>query len=210
MSGRIDASRRFVLTFHVQDSSLHIFEETIKNSGITGGNYVNRGLYLNKRPPEGGPARPVRASDLFVGVSLELSVGKKMKITEMDASSIDYCERHANEFPLFDITRILPKVAAAAKAARLELRDLFAPADVAHRGMVNEGSRFLDVLERNGLTKDLVEQECIVLLRAFNTNKPRLESSVHYHDFCDHTATVAVQQVRTMHDYQFRIRVPSA
>src|SRR3546814_574134 len=89
---RIDASRKFVLTYYVQDGSVHIFEETIKNSGILGGHYVNRGHYLNKNPPEGGPGRPIRASDVFVGATLELSVGKKMKVLEMDASCISYCE----------------------------------------------------------------------------------------------------------------------
>lgn len=184
-----------MLTYYVQDGSVHIFEETIKNSGIIGGNYVNRGRYLIKNPPEGGPARFVRASDLYVGASIHLSAGKKMKIVELDASCIDYCERNPSEFPLFDISRILPKVVAAAKTARLEMRALFAPLDVARTGMIESGQRFLDVLNRNGLTKDLAEQECIVLVRAFSTDKAQPEAPVQYRDFCDYAAAVAVQQV---------------
>ncbi len=45
-------SRLFHLTFYLEDDTLAIYEENIRNSGVVGGYYLKRGAYLNELPSE--------------------------------------------------------------------------------------------------------------------------------------------------------------
>lgn len=192
---RVDVTRKFVLTYHLEDDSIHIFEETVKNSGIIGGNYLTRGRYMNTTPVEGGPPRHARATDLFVGSIIGLSVGKKMQITEMDGQSMDFCESNPDEFPLFDITRILSKIMTAARSSRVSFRGLFHARDTTNSGIISTGDEFLAILEDVGVLEALNQHEKIVLVREYCTHKAQPQLGIAYPEFCDSMAVMALQTV---------------
>jgi len=41
---RIDATRCFALTYYLEDDTIQIYEEIVRNSGVGGGNFLKRGF----------------------------------------------------------------------------------------------------------------------------------------------------------------------
>jgi hypothetical protein len=105
----VDADRRFLLTYYMEDNTLGVFEDVVKNSGIPGGNFLRRGVYQNGAPPEGGGPRRFWATDVFLGNRIVLN-GNEMEIAQMDDASVKFCEDNYDEFPLFDPYEVVGKL----------------------------------------------------------------------------------------------------
>lgn len=104
-----DTERRFLLTYYMEDNTLGVFEDVVKNSGFPGGNFLRRGIYQNGLPPEGGGARRFWANDVFLGNRIILN-GSEMEIYQMDDASVKFCEENWEEFPLFDPYEVVRKL----------------------------------------------------------------------------------------------------
>lgn len=105
----IDASRNFMLTFFLEDDSVGIFEEVIRNSGIVGGTFLKRGQYINGLPPDSDEPRPFKPTDFYLGNVISIN-GYEMQITLMDDMTVQFCEEHPDEFPLFDAFSIMERL----------------------------------------------------------------------------------------------------
>lgn len=64
-------------------------------------------------------------TDIFTGAILGLYSHVKMTVDEMDASSMQFCEDHCEEFPLFNAYAICAKLLDNTLAARVDLRRAF-------------------------------------------------------------------------------------
>lgn len=102
----VNLSRNFMLTFHLEDDTIGVYEEVIKNSGVDGGNFLKRGNYDNGLPPDGEEPRPFVATDIYLGNIILLN-GYEMQIVEMDDMSVRFCEENSDEFPFFDTFAII-------------------------------------------------------------------------------------------------------
>ena len=62
--------RRFVVTFHVVDGTVSVYEPPVRNSGVLGGKFLERTLEAVKKP---GSNVPYLARDFHVGATIVLN-----------------------------------------------------------------------------------------------------------------------------------------
>ena len=140
-----DQGRRFNINFFMEDGHMSIFEEEVRNSGVVGGTYLNKGRWVNHLPPEGGAPRYFVARDIFVGNVI--SVNKvEFQITELDGATLRFCEKNADEFPMSDTFEILMKLLDQVTENALSLRDLCKGLDPKGRGFFRK-EKFVDLLD---------------------------------------------------------------
>ena len=82
-----DTVRRFVITYYLADDHLMIFEPPIRNSGIMGGKFLEKGVYVNNVTGE-----LVSPSDFGIGQDIEI-VRSRFTIEACDEYTAKYLER---------------------------------------------------------------------------------------------------------------------
>ena len=65
-----DDERRFVVTFHVVDNTVSVYEPPVRNSGVLGGKFLERTFEAVKKP---GSSVPYLARDFHVGAIIVLN-----------------------------------------------------------------------------------------------------------------------------------------
>lgn len=133
----IDAKRIFMITFYLEDDTVHIYEEIVRNSGIIGGTFLKRGKYLNALPPEGEITRYFVPQDIYLGNVISLN-GNEMKILEMDNLSMKFCETYPDEFPMFDPFHICYRLTEHSVGSKLDLRSIWMKLDPNQSGLVEK------------------------------------------------------------------------
>jgi hypothetical protein len=98
-----------MITFRLEDDSIQIYEDIVRNSGLAGGNFLKRGRYLNSLPEDSDVPRYFKQSDFYLGNVFCIN-GNEMQITEMDNMSLRFCESYPDEFPMFDSYQIVDHV----------------------------------------------------------------------------------------------------
>lgn len=145
-----------------QNNSKQMSSQTITlASGLTYGNL----------PP---PARWVQGKDMFLGNVLCVN-GTTFQITEMDNVSLKFCESYPDEFPMFDLARILVDSMLFDKIVRqyrCDLRSLFSSADESKQHLLPRDT-FLLVLDSLQLLQPLNDQELLTILRRFQEDYHR-------------------------------------
>lgn len=103
---KINTSRNFTITFYLEDDTLSVFEDVMRNSGMTGGSFLKRGRYQNALPEDSDYPRPFLATDIYLGNVISVN-GVDFRIKEMDEMSVDFCEASPEEFPMFDALNVV-------------------------------------------------------------------------------------------------------
>jgi hypothetical protein len=169
----VDLTREFLITFYLEDDTVQVFEEVKRNSGFWGGTFLKRGKYMND-------SNPIIATDIFLGNVICLN-GCKLHITEMDNMSLQFCETNPDEFPLANINKIVGEIVANVKSKHWDIRGFFTAADTNNTSLLSS-EKFVDILEENSLTNNLLDQEMLTLIRRFSDSS---KNNVFYPDFCD-------------------------
>jgi hypothetical protein len=200
----VNSTRKFVLTYYLEDDSIQVFEETVKNSGVVGGTFLKQGRHQNIEPSDGGAPRVFKPTDIYVGNTVGLHGGGKMLIVEMDSASIHFCESHPEEFPLFDVHRICATIAERCIERRLSLRSIFKPHDLTNSGLLDNPQILLQLLQSCSVIPELSHQEQLVLLRRYS-DQPT-SAQVSYADFCDTVVQAALARQGTSHAVRTLLR----
>lgn len=174
----IDASREFMITYYMEDDTVQVFEDCKRNSGITGGNFLKRGKYINLLPSDAEEPRHFKPTDIFIGNIVSFN-GFEMQIIELDNLSLRFCENYPDEFPMNDTFRIIGSILNAVVRFGLDLRTVFRAADTKRVGSLSQDA-FIEVLEANNLIDELNDQELLTLLRRFKDG-----DQFHYTELCD-------------------------
>lgn len=190
---RVDQRRVFMLTFHLEDDSVAVYEERTKNSGCAGGQFLKRGVYSNGLPPDSSTPRPFIARDIYLGNVILLN-GYEMQITEMDDLSVKFCEENSDEFPFFDTYEIIHKLMGGVLDLGLDLRQFI----VEHYDPHNEGflkrDDFVRCLEDLQLSQEMNDQELMTLMRRFKSvlegnlqlrRNNQSHAKYYFHEMCD-------------------------
>ncbi len=167
----IQAERRFIISYFLADDSILVHEPPIKNSGVSGGKFLER-MKIKK------PNHPPYSTELPRYYSQEdFYVGARLLVNDFDFTLCDadeYCfkfmESHPEMFPLSNKQSVLNKLRSRARpehvselAAQLRHIDQFNSGLVGFRTFVNAA---MDIL--SGV---LNEQESITLARAYALEK---------------------------------------
>lgn len=193
-----DQMRLFSITFYLEDNTLSIYEEVVRNSGCVGGTFLSRGRYTNYLPFDGNDARYFMPKDMFMGNVL--SINKvEMQIIEMDGASLKFCEQHPDEFPMSDTFEILMKILDKVIENATNVRKVCKDQDRAQSGTFDK-QKFIQLLDSLYTTQDgstsvatdsmisdekmsvLNDQEILTILRRFHDNHSDL---YHYDEMCD-------------------------
>ena len=180
----IDGSRPLQLIYHLNDDSIQIYEVPVRNSGISGGNYLKRGKYFNFLPPAGEEPRRFTKTDIFLGNIFSIN-GQEMQIIEMDSATLRFCEAYAQDFPMSDTFKIVHGMVEKTISQKIDLRVGFQKLDPNNVGYVDQNT-FVRALDSWGLTGQLNDQELITILRRFQGENPGQTGMVYlYHELCD-------------------------
>ncbi|CAG0880053.1 unnamed protein product, partial [Darwinula stevensoni] len=172
----VDETRRFVLSFYVEDRSLHIYEIFInRHLGIRQGRFLSR-----TRVKRGDTGEALREGDFHVGATLPIN-GFHFHLLQADDFTVGYMEGHPEQFPQSDVRRIREKVAAAMDEGGKKLlefcRRVVALLDPDQRGLC----RFHAFREELGKETELSSQEWMTLCRAYaaqRDHRPSLDAIV--------------------------------
>ena len=181
----INKTRNFTITFFLEDDTLSVYEDVKRNSGLVGGNFLKRGVYVNGLPPDSDVPRNFVATDIYLGNVVQAN-GLEFRIIEMDELSVDFCESCPDEFPFFDAFQIasgilhkvvqillyllalISNVSIASKVVRnkIDLRFLMASSDPTGKGWISDEA-FVRMLDDTGLAEKLNDQEMLTIMRRF-------------------------------------------
>jgi hypothetical protein len=169
----IDMTRIFDLTFYLEDDTLAIYEENIRNSGVVGGYYLKRGSYVNELPPELADTsrgeilpRPYVPTDIYLGNILGVN-GSIYQVIEMDDLSIRFCEENSDEFPYFDSLAIIQHVIGKVLVKRIDLRDYIERYHDVERRYWIDDREFVSCLEEIDIIGEMNDQEVMTVMRRF-------------------------------------------
>lgn len=174
--GLDDVNRRFVIIYYVQNGTVKILEEKIRNSGFVGG------LFLSRRKIQMGEDTYLTDRDLYVGCKLKI-LNHRFLLLGANDSTLRYMEDQ--KFPRSSFYAIIEKTRSRllneAKSGNLVRR--FEAREDRPNFISIDGARA--VFAEYGLIGDedfqLSEQELLTLLRA-NGNK---ESTFNYRKVVD-------------------------
>ncbi|XP_068244018.1 EF-hand domain-containing family member C2-like [Palaemon carinicauda] len=88
-----DRDREFIINFYIFDSTVSVFEIPRLNSGLRAGMFLSRGLVA-----KGESGQYVKGQDLFAGNVITLN-SHTFYITHADEFTLNFMEKHADEFP---------------------------------------------------------------------------------------------------------------
>ncbi|XP_009071519.1 PREDICTED: EF-hand domain-containing family member C2-like, partial [Acanthisitta chloris] len=133
----IDKGRKFIISYFLSDDTISIFEHTLRNAGIRGGKFLERGRI--KKPGQelfkSEPSEYYEAQNLFVGARVCFH-GHNFLLVDADEYALNYMEKHANEFPMADTGVILKKLKDLTEPRSEEIRKTFAASDPEHTNVI--------------------------------------------------------------------------
>eukprot|EP00760_Papus_ankaliazontas_P018499 PhM_4_TR17513/c0_g1_i1/m.51060 len=166
-----DEIRRFVLTYFLADDTIAIFEPAVRNSGIIGGKFLQRGKIKNAATGE-----YFKAHELFVGANI--SIHKHVfTITSSDERSVAFMEQHSQQYPHSNINLIMCKLRSMLMANGTGLREAFDSADRDGSGGLNY-DEFAAIISQ--LNLPLSPQEILTVMRYMDRND---DGSISYSEF---------------------------
>lgn len=171
----IDKDRKFIVSYYLSDDTISFFEPPLRNSGIIGGKFLERGRIkkVGQEIFKSEMSEYITASDLFVGAKVVFN-NFDFVITDADEYAFRYMEQHAAEFPQANMSLILGKIRAGAAAKSKEVKQMIADADGASSGKVPYET-FRNILTSVG---GLSEHEIMTVGRHYAHREPAEVDSV--------------------------------
>ncbi|NXH20112.1 EFHC2 protein, partial [Bucco capensis] len=133
----IDRDRKFTISYFLSDDTIAVFEHIQQNTGFLGGKFLERGRI--KKPGQelfkSEPSECFKAQDLFIGARVCFH-GHNFLLVDADEYTLNYMEKHANEFPVANIGVILKKLKDITEPHLREVRQRFAATDPEHTKVI--------------------------------------------------------------------------
>ncbi|KAM6985038.1 EF-hand domain-containing family member C2 [Aplochiton taeniatus] len=165
-SNPVNRERLFVISFYLSDDSITVYEPPQRNSGVLGGQFLERGRV--KKPGQelfkSEMSKYFSAQDLFVGARLNIN-SRIFLLVDADEYAFNYMEQHAEEFPRANMGAIISKLRSIPEAKQREIKQFLSLSDPGNTGLIPyEPFRGLLV----GLECGLSEHEVMMLGRCFS------------------------------------------
>lgn len=193
----INKDRRFILTYYLEDDTVAVYEEALKNSGIglegKGGTYLKRGKYVNALTQ-----KEFEASDLFTDGLICVQGYDPLRVLEMDLHSVMHMEHNPHTFPFSNMDIIMRKILDRLRIYHCDLRKLFKVHDPRAGGVLSY-DLIIKILMDANLAQALNTQEVLTLCRFFSDpdewGLPSITQPIRYRDFCDMATSIAVMEM---------------
>lgn len=173
----IDQDRRFIISFFLSDDTILVFEPPVRNSGIIGGKFLERGRVKKPDQPLYSTklSEYYQAQDLFVGAGVCIN-SQPFILINADEYAFRYMERNASEFPKANMNAILGKLSSQAQGKQEEVSSFFTRNDPNGAGIVNfeQFSSLLQQLCGNALTT----HEIMTIARYYSNSKEEAQVDV--------------------------------
>eukprot|EP00798_Chlamydomonas_sp_ICE-L_P024281 gene24281-9880_t len=140
----IDEARRLILSFFLMDDTLQLFEPPSKNSGISGGKFLERQRVFKPQSEE-----IYTCQDLYVG-STVLVYGRTFELLEADEYTYTYMENNKHIFIMADHEILIKSLKAQVNGREEALRTALIKIDRAGSGSVS-GNGLEESLRAAGL-----------------------------------------------------------
>ncbi len=169
----IDKLRRYRISWYLDDDTVAVYEDFVRNTGIMGGKWQARKKMKN---PETG--KPFEASDLFVGAEVTIK-GHRFVLDGADDFSHKYMEGSASLWPMSSLEFVLSKLKDKLREKSASLRKMFRKFDTDHSQTISL-DEFQSMLDYFGMT--LSKAECVTIFRAFDKDG---EGFIDYTEFME-------------------------
>lgn len=146
-----DEIRRLIIGFYPADDMVAVWETSVRNSGIMGGKFAEKGRKIN---PDTG--KYFALTDFAVGKYVTFKA-HPLLVTRADEHTLQWTEAHPDIFPYADPIRCAMRLAPAR-----ECQELNDPAGV-------DPDQLKDIAASFGV--DLIDHEIITLLRFFGVEE---------------------------------------
>ncbi|XP_065533163.1 EF-hand domain-containing family member C2 isoform X2 [Lathamus discolor] len=174
----IDKDRKLIISYFLSDDTISVFEHVQRNSGMHGGKFLERGRI--KKPGQelfkSEPSEYFKAQDLFVGARVCFH-GHNFLLVDADEYTLNYMEKHANEFSVADVGVILKKLKVITEPRSREIRQLFAATDPDHNKVI-EYDAFRNLIV--SITDEAFSDHEMMTLGRYYGVKDECEMDLHY------------------------------
>nr|KAG5693048.1 hypothetical protein BaRGS_028808 [Batillaria attramentaria] len=162
----IDKDRRFIISYFLSDDTILVFEPPVRNSGIIGGKFMERGRIKkpDQMPYSTRLSEYYMAPDLYVGARVDF-MKFKFVLLDADEYAFRYMEEHPNDFPKCNMQLIIEKLRAKLGENMDDVRAFFTKNDASGSGVTSYG-QFRDLLCQ--VDGSLTDQEIMTLARYFS------------------------------------------
>jgi len=140
-----DQQRIFALTFDIESDQISIHEEVVRNSGIWGGSFLNKGKYLNYLPDDGERPRHFKPQDIYLGNIISPN-NVMFRIIEMDAMTLKFQENNPDAFPFSDTFEIVLRLLDEVCGNAINARHICKLQDKRHIGCFNK-DQFVSMID---------------------------------------------------------------
>lgn len=171
-SNPIERTREFLVSYYLADDTIQVFEEEKRNSGITGGKFIQR---RKIRRPDGQYYKP---EEFFVGAELNL-YSRKFKLTKADAYTIMYMMSKPETYPYSDFMRIAKTINEAFLNQNEDPVDLFRKIDTDNSGAIDE-TELKNILNKIMGKKAPNDHELATLMMSFDCD---MDNLIQYEEF---------------------------
>mmetsp|Transcript_2848 Transcript_2848/g.5650 ORF Transcript_2848/g.5650 Transcript_2848/m.5650 type:complete len:269 (+) Transcript_2848:70-876(+) len=156
-----DMDRRFIITFHLADNKISVYEKNERNSGFLGGKFLERSKLKNPSSNDW-----FQASEFYLGASLTINK-HKFKLMQADESTLKFMEGDTQLFPCADIERIQKQIQQMFEGKAVQIRKVFRRLDDDKNGRLSY-AEFKKFLWESGFK--LNEHEITTLARRYDTD----------------------------------------
>ncbi|XP_054244088.1 EF-hand domain-containing family member C2 [Indicator indicator] len=174
----VDQDRKFIVSYFLSDDTISVFEHKQRNTGILGGKFLERGRI--KKPGQelfkSEPSEYFKAQNLFIGARVCFH-GHNFLLVDADEYTINYMEKHANEFSVADIGAIFKKLKDMTESRSREIRQMFAATDPEHTKVIEYDS-FRNLIV--DITSGAFSEHEMMTLGRYYSEKDEYEMDLHF------------------------------
>lgn len=169
----IDKMRKYRITWYLDDATLSVYEEEVRNAGFSVGKWQAR---TKMRNPANGEF--FQSGDFFLGAEVTIK-GHKFVIHNADEFSMRYMEDSSSLWPMSSVDFVLSKLKTKLQEKSASLRKMFRKFDE-DKSQTISIQEFQRMLEYFGMVLTL--HECVTIFRAFDKDG---EGFIDYNEFME-------------------------
>ena len=156
----VDASRKFIITYFLNDDTVQIYEPPQRNSGIVAGKYLQR---IRMKNPETGEY--FKPADFEVGRVLTIN-GVQYELLQATEYAMSYMEADPDNFPQSDLVSIIERLRYLIKRSDKTPKEIFIQYS-------DHGKMDVNLLMElfKGVGYEITRHEACTVMRRYNQNE---------------------------------------